>query len=346
MGAAMERSDWLKLDANEGVCALDAEQLARVLSPEVARRYPRAEILEADLARYFGVDPRQVIATAGADDAIERAFRALAGEGASVLTTTPGFVEFLDAAKRAEAAFLSVRKRPGEEFPTEEFRSRVAAEKPALAIVATPDNPAGTILSLDDFDRIAETCRTAGSVFLLDVTYLDFADDRSIFARALAAPGVLLTGSFSKSRGLAGFRAGWAMTGIRNAALIDRLREAGPPYSLSSPAIEAARMALAECEAGYRNFVKRIGEERLLLEKALSALGAKTWPSQANFVSATVPDAAAFVAALRKEGILIRYWPGNKEAEGLVRVTCPGEEAGFRRLGDALSRMEALSWKV
>lgn len=346
MGAAMERSDWLKLDANEGVCALDAERLARVLSPEVARRYPRADLLEADLARYFGVDPRQVIATAGADDAIERAFRALAGAGSSVLTTTPGFVEFLDAAKRAEAAFLSVRKRPGAEFPAEEFRGRIAAEKPALAIVATPDNPAGTVLSLGDFDRIAETCRTAGSVFLLDVTYLDFADDRRIFARALATPGVLLTGSFSKSRGLAGFRAGWAMTGPGDAALIDRLREAGPPYSLSSPAIEAARMALAECEASYRNFVKRIGEERLLLEKALSALGAKTWPSQANFVSATVPDAAAFVAALRKEGILIRYWPGNKEAEGLVRVTCPGEEAGFRRLGDALSRMEALSWKV
>lgn len=345
MGAAMERSDWLKLDANEGVCALDAEQLARVLSPEVARRYPRADRLEADLAARFGVDQRQVIATAGADDAIERAFRALAGPGSSVLTTTPGFVEFLDAAKRAEATFLSVRKKPGAEFPTEEFRGRVAAEKPALAIVATPDNPAGTVLSLDDFDRIGESCREAGSVFLLDVTYLDFADDRRILARALAAPGVLLTGSFSKSRGLAGFRAGWAMTGPEDAALIDRLREAGPPYSLSSPAIEAARMALAECEGGYRNFVKRIGEERLLFERALAALGARTWPSQANFVSATVPDAAAFVAAMRREGILIRHWPGNPEAEGLVRITCPGDEAGFRRLGDALSRMEALSWK-
>ena len=345
MGAAMERSDWFKLDANEGVCALDAEQLARVLSPEVARRYPRADILEADLAGYFGVDPRQVIATAGADDAIERAFRALAGAGASVLTTTPGFVEFLDAAKRAEAAFLSVRKRPGAEFPIEEFCGSIAARKPALAIVATPDNPAGTTLSLDDFTHIAEACRAAGSVFLLDVTYLDFADDRSIFARALATPGVLLTGSFSKSRGLAGFRAGWAMTSLENAGLIDKLREAGPPYSLSSPAIEAARMALAECEASYRAFVKRIGEERVILEKALAALGARTWPSQANFVSATVPDAAAFVAAMRKEGILIRYWPGNPEAEGLVRITCPGDEAGFRRLRDALSRMEALSWK-
>jgi threonine-phosphate decarboxylase len=346
MGAAMERSDWFKLDANEGVCALDAEQLARVLSPEVARRYPRADLLEADLAKYFGVDPRQVIATAGADDAIERAFRALAGAGASVLTTTPGFVEFLDAAKRAEATFLSVHKRPGAEFPIEEFCGSIAARKPALAIVATPDNPAGTALSLADFDRIAETCEAAGSVFLLDVTYLDFADDRSIFAKALETPGVLLTGSFSKSRGLAGFRAGWAMTGLRDAGLIDRLREAGPPYSLSSPAIEAARMALAECEAGYRGFVKRIAGERVLLEKALAALGARTWPSQANFVSATVPDAAAFVAALRKEGILIRYWPGSKEAEGLVRITCPGDEAGFRRLGDALSRMEALTWKV
>lgn len=341
----MERNDWFKLDANEGVCALDAEQLARVLSPEVARRYPRADLFEADLATYYDVNPRQIIATAGADDAIERAFRALAGAGAKVLTTTPGFVEFLDAAKRAEATFLPLYKKPGSEFPIGAFCARVAAEKPALAIVATPDNPAGTTLSLTDFARVAEACRAAGTIFLLDVTYLDFADDREIFAKALATPSVLLTGSFSKSRGLAGFRVGWAMTNLGDAGTIDRLREAGPPFSLSSPAIAAARMALAECEDRYRGFVKRIGEERRLLEKALAAIGARTWPSEANFVTATVPDAAAFVAAMRKEGILIRYWPGSPEAEGLIRVTCPGEEAGFKRLRDALARMEALSWK-
>jgi len=126
----MERTDWLKIDANEGRCILSEEQLGRVLSPEVARRYPRADLLEKDLAAYFGVEENQVIATAGADDAIERAFRALAGPGSKILTTVPGFVEFLDAAKRTKATFVPVRREPLSVFPAEKFCSLIASEKP------------------------------------------------------------------------------------------------------------------------------------------------------------------------------------------------------------------------
>lgn len=340
------RTDWLKVDANEGSCVLDAEQLGRVLSPEIACRYPMAELLEKDLAAFFGVETGQVIATAGADDAIERAFRALAGEDSKVLTTTPGFVEFLDACRRTKATFVPVRRNPLSVFPLDEFVSRIAAEKPVLAVIASPDNPAGTMLGMDEFRSVAEACAACGTVFLLDITYIDFADDLSIFQAALETPSVLLTGSFSKSRGLAGFRAGWAMAAKATEGLIGRLREAGPPFSLSSPAIEAARIALAEGGARYARFVKRIAEERTALEKILSAMGTRTWPSQANFVSAFVPDAQAFVMALRAQGILVRYWPGNSDAEGLVRITCPGEETSFERLKNALERMEAFSWQA
>ncbi|PKL06078.1 MAG: hypothetical protein CVV53_06185 [Spirochaetae bacterium HGW-Spirochaetae-9] len=263
-----------------------------------------------------------------------------------MLTTTPGFVEFLDACRRTKATFIPVRRDPLSAFPLDKFLSRITAEKPVLAVISSPDNPAGTMLGLNEFRSVAEACAACGTIFLLDITYIDFADDASIFGAALETPGVLLTGSFSKSRGLAGFRAGWAMAGKAMEGLIGRLREAGPPFSLSSPAIEAARIALAEGTTQYAHFVKRIAEERKALEKILSAMGARTWPSQANFVSALVPDAQAFVLALRLQGILVRYWPGNSEAEGLVRITCPGDETSFQRLKDALERMEALSWQT
>ncbi|HWP68310.1 MAG TPA: aminotransferase class I/II-fold pyridoxal phosphate-dependent enzyme, partial [Rectinemataceae bacterium] len=206
----METRNVLKLDANEGLCVLDETQLARLLSPEVARRYPRADLLEGELADFFGVEPRQIIATAGADDAIDRAFRALAGPASRIASTTPGFVEFLDASARTQAIFVSLYNRPGDKFPVDRFRSLIAAEKPAIAVIASPDNPSGTMLSVDDFLRVSEACGAENAVFLLDVTYIDFADDQALFRTAMATPGVLLTGSFSKSRGLAGFRAGWA----------------------------------------------------------------------------------------------------------------------------------------
>lgn len=338
----MEQSEWLKLDANEGRCLLSPSQLARVLSPEVARRYPRAELLERDLAAYFGLPREQLIATAGADDAIERAFRILARHGSKVLTTVPGFVEFLDAAVRTKAEFIGVKKRPGTALPAREICERIKRDKPSLVVIASPDNPDGRVLRIEDFQLISGTCRSEGAVFLLDLTYLDFADDSSILQRALETPGVLITGSFSKSRGLAGFRAGWAMAGSEGAGLIGFLREAGPPFSLSSPAIEAARIALAETDAVRAAFVQRIKKERSELKDTLQAAGAETWESQANFVSAFVANAEAFCLDLRKKGILIRRWPGNPDTEGLVRTTCPGEVEAFNRLMNALRRVEGI----
>ncbi len=336
------QSEWLKLDANEGRCLLSPSQLARVLSPEVARRYPQAELLERDLAASFNLPMEQLIATAGADDAIERAFRILAGTGSKVLTTVPGFVEFLDAAVRAKADFIGIKKRPGSGLPTQEICETIRRDKPSLVIIASPDNPDGTLLSTEDFELISNTCQAEKAIFLLDLTYLDFADDTSILARGLATPGVLITGSFSKSRGLAGFRAGWAMAGSEGASIIGLLREAGPPFSLSSPAIEAARIALAETDAAQAVFVQRIKKERVELRQALRAAGAETWASQANFVSAFVADNEAFSLDLRKKGILIRRWPGNPDTEGLVRITCPGEEQAFDRLMAALRSAEGI----
>lgn len=340
----MEKQDWLRLDANEGLCNLDEAQLARVLSPEVACRYPKAKALEIDLADYFGIMPRQIIATAGADDAIDRAFRSLAGPGSSIASTTPGFVEFLDASQRTQARFLSVRKAPDKAFPVEKFCTLIAGERPALAVIASPDNPSGTVISKREFLALAEACVKEETVFLLDVTYADFADGDSLIPLALETKNVLLTGSFSKSRGLAGFRIGWAMAGQESCGLIDRLRSAGPPYSLSAPAIEAARIALSEGNNRFCRFVRRIKEEREILFNALSAMRARTWPSQANFVCVMVPDAESFAQALKQRGILVRCWPGNPEAKNLVRITCPGEPEAFDRLVATIQSMEVFSW--
>lgn len=331
----------LKLDANEGRCVLDREQLARVLSPEVARRYPDASRLEKALADRFCVEPPSLIATAGADDAIDRAFRSLAGRDRAIVSLRPGFVEFLHASERCGAEYMTMYRRPGNPLDLEGFCGLIAEKKPGLAVLASPDNPGGTVICPEDLERISAACEAAGSVFLLDLTYLDFADDKDIFSRALDLPRVLMTGSFSKSRGLAGFRSGWALAGEDSVFLIRKLRSAGPPFSLSSPAIEASLLALAECEERYADFVRQVRNERIRIEKALQALGAETWSGQGNFVSAFVRDAPRFSAGLEKRGAAIRNWPKDPDAEGLVRITCPGEETEARLLLEILTSMEA-----
>lgn len=336
-----QSSMFLKLDANEGRCVLTDTELASLLQPEVAQRYPDARPLENRLADWLGLRPGQVIATAGADDAIDRIFRAYGGPGKMVLTTTPGFVEFLDTSIRTQSAFMSVYREPGDPFPLEAFVQTLLREKPAIAIVASPDNPAGTLIDEQAVFSVAETCKKTGTLFVFDITYIDFAENYPLLEKSLAnLPWIVLTGSFSKSRGLAGFRAGWAACSSENTTIIDTLREFGPPYSLSSPAIKAALLAI-EAHDRFTAFVARVRSERKILQVAMERFGAKTWQSQANFVTVKLESAQEFAYQLLQQGIRVRTWPANPESSQLVRITCPGNTEEFEYLLSAIQRLQA-----
>ncbi len=133
----------LRLDANEGRCILSEEDLREILSPEIARRYPMRELLEIPLAEKLGLPSSCVLATAGADDAIDRTIRSLAGPGGLIMSTSPGFVEFLEAAQRSSARFKEIKKDPFEPFPIDDICRCVRALTPRLLILSSPDNPSG-----------------------------------------------------------------------------------------------------------------------------------------------------------------------------------------------------------
>ena len=263
----------LRLDANEGRCLLSEKDLREILSPEVARRYPVRGLLEEPLAARLGLPPECVLATAGADDAIDRAVRTLAGPGGLVMSTHPGFVEFLAAAQRSSASYDSIPKDPFGPFPIDEIGATVAARRPQLLILSSPDNPSGRVLTRDELACIAAACAESGTIFIFDVTYGDFSPSSATPADAFEFSNVLVSGSFSKSRGLAGFRIGYIAGNMEMKDIIARLAEAGPPYSLSSSAIEAGRKALALEPETVARFVGEIQHEARSLREMLLGMG-------------------------------------------------------------------------
>src|SRR5438046_9836336 len=85
----------LRLDSNEGVLPSPAllGDLANA-DPELLRRYPDVSALEAALAARVGVAPERLMVTAGADEGIDRACRALLAPGRTILLTAPRFDSF------------------------------------------------------------------------------------------------------------------------------------------------------------------------------------------------------------------------------------------------------------
>jgi histidinol-phosphate/aromatic aminotransferase/cobyric acid decarboxylase-like protein len=107
--------------------------------------------------------------------------------------------------------------------------------------------------------------------------------------------------------------------------------------------VAAASAALRSGEEAKEAFVAEVRRERPLLQAALAAMGAKTWPSRANFVTAYVPEAGAFAEGLAARGIRIRSWLGKPGRDGMIRITCPGDEPEFQTLLAALKKIGRLS---
>ena len=329
----------LRLNANEGRPCLPPQVFADLIDSEVLRRYPDSAPLEAALAARMGLPSDRVIATAGADDAIDRAIRSFGRSGATVISTAPAFEEYAAAAARSAARYVEVPRSPDGPLPLAALVAAIRAESPSLVVVASPDSPGGGGISPGELRELAAAARAEGAGLLFDVAYSDFDEDREVYELAPELAGVITTNTFSKARGLAGLRAGWATGGRED---IEKLRASGPPFALCSFSVAAALAALESGERAVEEFVAQVRRERPRLQAALAGMGARTWASKANFAAAFVPDSRAFSEALAREGVKIRSWTGKPGRDGLVRITCPGEEGEFQALLAALERIGRL----
>lgn len=319
----------LRLDANEGATP-SADLLAAAGLPAAWRRYPSTAELEGDLAARFGLDPTQVLITAGADDALDRVCRSVLRPGDNAVFPEPGFVVMRRWIELADATVTSV-PWPDGPYPTDAVLAAVD-DRTRLVVVTSPNNPTGGVIDADGLRRIAHAL--PDRLVLLDCAYAEFAD-QDLTQVGLELPNVVVIRTFSKAWGLAALRVGWAMG---RPEVIGWLRSAGLPYPAAGPSLAMARAALGDPQRVDR-FVARVRKERDRLVSALDAAGARPQRSQANFVLARVDDPITWRDRFAELGIAIRAFPGAPGLEDAVRIACPGDPASFDRLLDAMQTL-------
>ncbi len=329
---APEFSIDLRLDANEGPPS-DAGRLARLLNnlggtlPELLRRYPDASALERRLAELHGVDPARIVVTTGGDDAIDRLCRAVLEPGREAIVHLPTFVMIPRGIRLAGATPVEIPWREGP-FPRGDALDKIAPSTAMIALV-TPNNPTGAVIETRDILAIADAAPHAA--VLVDLAYVEFADADPTPA-LLTRPNAVLVRTFSKARGLAGLRVGYA---IAPPEIARWLRTTGSPYPVSALSLAIAGAVLDD-PASLAATVERARAERGALFALLTGLGARPLPSQANFVTARLADAESARRALAERGIAVRAFP-KPGTEDLLRITLPGDEQGFARLKAALA---------
>ena len=216
----------------------------------------------------------------------------------------------------AEVAGASIREvdyRPEDlAFPLSELLDAIRPSTRAI-LIANPNNPTGTGLTLDGVVQILE--QAPGAAVLIDEAYYEFC---GVTALGVVArfPNLFVSRTFSKVYGMAAMRVGCLFS---QAANIEWLHKAQSPYSVNMLGAIAARAAIED--TGYvRQYVVQVLAARQHCYRGLTRLGVRHWTSEGNFVLfQTAKPPGPLVAALRARGILVR--DRSHEIPNTVRVT-------------------------
>ncbi len=336
-----KRAPWIDLflDANEGpACENATSKMLPPIDPEMVRRYPDASGLEAQIARTVGVTPSRVVVTNGGDDAIDRLCKVALEPGREVVLHEPTFEMIARSATLAGGSVVRV-PWPCGRFPLEAFLERITPGVGMVSIVS-PNNPTGAVVALELMLGVASAARRVGSIVLVDLAYVEFADTDPT-SELIRLDNVVMVRTFSKAAGLAGLRVGYA---VAPEPIADLLRSAGAPYPVSAHSLLIAERSLDQ-QKSWQCSIDRIRSERERLSELLVSLGCYVERSEANFVLVRTPRAEFFWRALSSLGIAVRRFAENMVLGDALRISLPGETDAFGRLERALStilRPEAL----
>jgi len=183
--------------------------------------YPIAKgspaLLENISSWYPGSEPGNVVPTNGGCEANFLTLWSLLEPDDEVAMMVPNFLQPIGVA----AAFGRVRsfRLARSEAPTPRWAldagSLLEAVTPATKIVwvCNPNNPTGSVLSLDEMDQVVSAAASVGAWIVSDEIYrgaeLHGADTTPTFWGRYDK--VIVTASLSKAFGLAGLRLGWAI---------------------------------------------------------------------------------------------------------------------------------------
>lgn len=269
--------------------------------------------LRARIARHYRdwygveVDPGRIAVTTGASGGFPLAFLASLDPGDEVALATPCYPPYLNVLNalgfrpRLLEAGLDTRFQPDVEGLER------SGPPPAALLLASPSNPAGTLIPPDRLAALAAWCRARGVRPISDEIYhgLRYEGVQSTLA---GDPDAIVVGSFSKYWCMTGWRVGWL---VLPEALVRPVERLAQNLFISAPHVsQVAALAAFDCHDELDARVASYARARahLIARFAEAGLG-RIAPAEGAFyiyadISARGEDSSAFCDRLLTEAAI------------------------------------------
>ena len=301
---------------------------------------PRGGRLRKALASIHRVPPTGAVVGNGAAELIYLVARILAPKTALIPGPTFSQYERAVAAAGGKADYFPLD--PGSDFalPTGRLAARLREARYDLLVLCNPNNPTGTMLPPEEVEFLIRQAKRAGTLVLLDESFLEFTEQGDPDARRCSdwPENLFVLRSFTKMYALPGLRLGY---GVGPERLIEKVEAARDPWSVNALAQWAGLRCLEESEHVQKTR-RVVREYREALRRSLSLLpGVKPYPSAANFILCDLKASGLTAPEVRDRaarcGVLIRdcsNFPCLDDYHIRVAVRLPEEN---RRLVEALN---------
>ena len=287
--------------------------------------YPDQEMKRARqaLSAYLDLPAEFVLPTAGGISAIDLATH-LPGTG--MLQFTPCFAEYsMLSGNRGKSVgnipFLTGRNIIGD--PAEQAKDRLF--EGCTVWLCNPLNPIGCAFRVEQIERLLALVEEKHGWLVVDEAFIDYCPEHSVRDAIAGHPALIVLGSLTKVLAVPGVRLGYLAA---HPPVIEDIREKLLPWRLNCVA-DAVAAALPGHKADFEQIRRLNDARRADFAAALAGIGARVYPSDANFLLCDFGrDMRPAIEGLREEGILIRpcgMFPGLTHGHVRLCVRTEGE---------------------
>jgi len=268
-------------------------------------RYPDREATElrAALATYLGhgLATEQVWAANGSNEILQQLLMAFGGPGRTAIGFVPSYSMHQLIARATGTEWHATLRKDDFSLDADAARAEIAAHRPDIVFLCSPNNPTGTALDPAVLDTVLEV---ATGMVVVDEAYAEFSHQPTLLPRLVGHPRLVVTRTMSKAFAFAGARVGYLAA---DPAVVDALRLVRLPYHLSALTQAAALAALRHADLTLAQVAQlRADRDRLVVELR-DRLALEVVDSDANFVMfGRFDDQAEVWQQLLDHGILVR----------------------------------------
>ncbi len=315
----IDRSKYLRLDKNERVIPFDKELirfLKKKLNSFYLSAYPNTLKIKKLIAKQIKVKEQMIYLSAGSDISLKTCFELFTKKNDTIIVINPtfGMVNVYSNIYGLKTIKIGYNKKLELDYKRL-FKS--LTKKISLIILANPNSPTGTIIPKKTMIKIFMKTKKLNIPLVIDEAYEGFYEKNYVeFVKKYK--NLIITRTFSKSFGLAGLRAGYAVTNSNYANLMNKFR---PMYEINS----ISCLVIEYCLKNYslvKRHIKEVKHSKNYLAKELKKLNIDFIDTYANFFHIKLgKNNIALEKKFKSKRILFRKGPGVKGFEDYCRFS-------------------------